>query len=396
MSRRRAWWLAAALVLIASGLRLPLASVGPVLDDIRAAVGLSSAGAGALTTLPLLCFAGAGAAVPALARRVGTESALLLGVLVLAAGIALRAFPQLVPLFAGTLLIGGGIAVANVLVPVLIKREYARPGAMMGVYTAVMTAGAAIGAGLTVPLADGLGSWQAALAVWALLPLVAAASWLPAVRHARSEPSQPPAPPVRLRGDRLAWLLTGVFACQSTLFYATVTWMPDLLQDGGMSHARAGAMLAIAMLLGIPSGLLAPVLAGRMRDQRAILAGAVALWVVGLSGLLVAPIGPAPLWMVVLGLAQGASFSLAMTLVVLRAPDQERATALSGMVQAVGYLLAAAGPLALGALHDATGGWDAVLVAMLVLAAGMLACGLGAARPGTVRGCVSGAPQRAY
>jgi CP family cyanate transporter-like MFS transporter len=396
MPRRHHVGLAVALLLVAFNLRLPLVSVGPVLDDVRDALGLSSTAAGALTTLPLLCFAGAGAAVPALARRVGLETALLLGMLALVAGGALRFVPDAGTLYLGTFVAGVGIAVGNVLLPALVKREFAPPGLMMGLYVAVMTTGAAVATALTVPLERALGTWEAALGAWALPAAVATVAWLPALARARRGAPVPPVPKVRMRGDRLAWLLTGLFAFQSALFYALVAWMPDLLRDAGLSDGRAGAMVSIAMLLGLPGGLLAPIVAGRMTDQRVLVAGSAGLWVAGLAGVLAFPTTLTALWMVLMGIAQGAGFALALVLVVLRSPDGARATALSGMVQSVGYVVAATGPLALGALHDLTGGWDAVLVAMLAITGAMLACGLGAGRPGTVGGRMEPAGRRAY
>jgi CP family cyanate transporter-like MFS transporter len=390
VTRRTPLWLGIALLLIAFNLRTPITSVGPVLDDIRDGVGLSGASAGLLTTLPVLCFCVVGALVPALARRVGEEPALLIGMLVLAVGAALRLDPAVAPLFAGTLLAGVGIAVANVLLPAVIKHDYDRPGTMMGLYTAVLSGSAALAAALTVPLEHGVGSWNRAVALWAIPALAAALAWTPVVLRARrARHAAPPAAPparVRLRGDRLAWLLTGLFAFQSTLFYMSVAWIPDLLRDGGMSDGRAGAMLGLALLLGIPTALLLPMLAGRAHDQRALVLIPFVTWGAAILGLLLDPTGLTPLWMVLVGLGQGAGFSLTLTLVVLRAPDGPHTTALSGMVQALGYAVAGCGPFVLGVIHDVTGGWSVPLITMLGLCVAMLACGLGAGRPGLVRG----------
>jgi CP family cyanate transporter-like MFS transporter len=389
VTRRTPLWLGAALLLVAVNLRMPITAVGPVLDDIRADTGLSSAGAGLLTTLPVLCFCVAGAAVPALARRVGEEPALLLGMLVLALGTALRLDPAVAPLFVGTLLAGAGIAVANVLLPTLIKQDYARPGAMMGLYTAGMSIGGAFAAALTVPLEHGLGSWPRALAFWALPALGAALAWLPVVLRARRADAVERPARVKLWGDRRAWLLTGLFAFQSTLFYMTAAWVPDLLRDGGMSEGRAGTMLGIALLLGIPTALLMPLLTARSRDQTWLVLVPFVAWGAAIAGLLADPVGGAPLWMVLAGLGQGAGFSLTLTLIVLRSPDGAHATALSGMAQALGYVVSASGPLLLGILHDATGTWTLPLIVMLVLCVAMLVCGLGAGRPGQVHGRLS-------
>jgi CP family cyanate transporter-like MFS transporter len=364
-----------------------LTSVGPVLDDLRDDLGLSHAGAGVLTTLPLLCFAAAGAAVPWLARRIGPEVALLAGMVTLAGGAGLRLVPALAPLFLGTFVLGAGIAVANVLMPVVIKREWPRPGAMMGGYVSVMTGGAALAAGLAVPLQDALGSWNASLAIWALPAVAGAIAWAPvarAERRARRDADVIEHVPLTLRHDRLAWSLTGLFAGQSILFYAAIAWLAELLRDGGLSDGRAGTMESLFLVLGIPVALVVPMVATRLTDQRPLVWSMGVLWMLGLVGLIVARTDLVLLWMVLLGVAQGGAFALSMTLVVLRAPDGPSATALAGMVQGIGYVLSAASPLVTGALHDVAGGWTAVLWCLLAVSVVMVAVGLRAAAPGFV------------
>lgn len=379
---------------------MALTSVGPVLDDLSDALGLSHAGAGVLTTLPVLCFAAAGAAVPWVARRVGAELALLAGMIALAAGAGLRLVPALAPLFLGTFVLGAGIALANVLMPVVIKREWASPGPMLGGYVSVMTGGAALAAGLAVPLEEALGSWQASLAVWAIPAAVAALAWLPVAQAERRRRAAAQEierhERLTLRGSRVAWSLVALFGGQSILFYVSVAWLAELLRDGGMNDGRAGAMLSIFLLLGIPFALVMPMLASRVSDQRAMVLAMGTLWAVGFAGLLASRTALAPVWMVALGIAQGGSFSLATTLVVLRAPDGPHATALAGMVQGFGYTAAAAGPLLAGMLHDLTGGWDAVLWAAVAVSVATVAAGLRAGAPGLVRGCRKLARGEAY
>jgi CP family cyanate transporter-like MFS transporter len=191
-------------------------------------------------------------------------------------------------------------------------------------------------------------------------------------------------------------MLTALFGVQSMLFYGSVAWGADILDDAGVGETTAGAMLSVEMIVGIPVALLTPIVAARLRDQRPIIALGVLCWLVGWGGLLVAPGGAALVWMVFLGVAQGVSFALVITLIVLRAPDAAHATALSGMVQGFGYVLAAGGPLAAGALHDVTGSWEASIVAMLALSLVLLACGLPASRAGWVRGRPAGDAQWAY
>jgi CP family cyanate transporter-like MFS transporter len=380
-------WLGAALMLVALNLRLPITSVPPLLDDVRADLGLSVTATGLLTALPVLCFAVVGALAPRLARRWGAELVLLLCIGAIAGGILVRLVPAVAPLFAGTLVLGAGIAIANILVPAVIKRDYARPGGMMGAYAMTLNAGGALGAGLTVPVEHALDApWELALAVWAVPALLAAVAWLPALRFARTTETDEPLPERRppLWRDPLAWQLTGLMGFQSALFYCAVAWIPDILRDTGMSSATAGLMLSIVMLLGLPTSFLMPVLAGRRSDQRTLVAASGLGWLAGIVGLLLWPGTATALWMAIIGLAQGAGIGLALTLMVLRAPDGHVAAALSGMAQSLGYLLAGIAPVLVGLAHDASGGWRLPLALMAAGAIGLLACGLAAARPGLV------------
>jgi CP family cyanate transporter-like MFS transporter len=397
MDRRSPLLLGAALLLIALNLRLPLTAVPPVLDDIRAQLGLSSTASGLLTTLPILCFALAGPAAPGLARRFGDETVLLAGVLVLLAGTAIRIVPDVGPLFLGTLVMGVGIALTNILLPITIRRDFSRPGLMLGLYTMMLGAGATLGAGLTVPAEHAFGDWRWALAAWGVLVAVAAVLWLPATLAARrTEAIEPHPARVTLWRDPVAWQLTAVMALQSTLFYATAAWIPDILRDAGLSSATAGAMLAVFALLGLPTNLVVPSIAARVRDQRLLALATAAMWAAGMLGLLLSPGHLTVVWMVALGLGQGAGIALTLTMILLRAPDAGHASALSGMVQSGGYLVAAAGPLLVGALHDLTGGWTVPLLGLLGCAVALGAFGVAAGRARFVRGRVGGTAQWAY
>jgi CP family cyanate transporter-like MFS transporter len=382
-SRRGAAVLAgAALVLVTLNLRFALAAVPQVLDDIRAALGLSASAAGLLTTLPVLCFGLAAPLAPALARRLGQELIVLGCMVAVVAGIAVRLVPAVAPLFAGTLVLGVGIAVANVLMPSIIKRRFARAGAMMGLYTASFSVAAALAAGLTVPLEEALGDWQWALGAWALPALLACLAWLPLARQGGAAPDPGSDRAVHLRADPVAWLVTGTFALQSALFYALLAWTPDILRAAGLSSGEAGAMVSLSMLCGIPASLLVPAVTVRRAAVVAAVGGG--LWIAGLVGLLLAPGGATALWMVLLGVAQGMGIAYALTLVVLRAPDSRHAAALSGLSQGVGYIVASLLPFLLGALHDLTAGWDVPVLVLVALGTALLGCGLAAARPGMV------------
>jgi CP family cyanate transporter-like MFS transporter len=375
-----------AIVLITINLRLALGSVPPVLDDMRETLGMSTAGAGVLTTVPVLCFGLAAPLAARLARRFGQEALVLAALVAVAIGIALRIAPSLVPVFLGTIVLGAGIAVANVLLPSIIKRRYADPGLMMGLFTASLSISGAMSAAFTVPLEEALGSWRWALAFWVLPIIPAIALWAPDVRRSGSGPTVGSNETVGLRHDRIAWLVTGSFGLQSLLFYTHMSWVPDIFRDAGLTSANAGAMLSISMLVGVPCSLALPIFASRLRDQRLLGVLPATAWALGLAGLLVDPGGLSWLWMALTGVGQGTGVALTLMLVVLRAPDGTSAAALSGMAQGIGYLLAAAGPVAVGALHDLTGGWEWPVALLLVMCACMLACCVGAGRDRFVRG----------
>ncbi|ABG04525.1 major facilitator superfamily MFS_1 [Rubrobacter xylanophilus DSM 9941] len=374
------------VVLAGLNLRASITSVGPVIGGIREDMGLSSGLAGLLTTLPLLAFAAFSSLAPRLAGRFGLSRTLFGGLVLLAAGIALRSLPQEAALFAGTAVLGAAIAAANVLLPGFVKRYFPRRvGPVTGTYITAMNVGAALGAGLSAPLARSAGlGWQGALGVWAVPVLLAVLAWAPLLkeRPERSAPGRAPRGPWR---SALAWQVTLFMGLQSVVFFVSITWLPAILGEGGLSAVGAGWMVSLMQLVGIPATLLVPVLAARMRSQSALAAGAALLSGTGILGLLFlgGPLSSVPV--VLLGLGQGAAISLALTLFALRAADAAGAAALSGMAQTVGYLFAAAGPPLFGALHDATGGWTVPLVVLCLVTGAMLLAGIGAGRDAVVR-----------
>jgi MFS transporter, CP family, cyanate transporter len=378
--------LAVGIVLTGLNLRIAVASVPPILDELRRDLGLSATEAGLLTAAPVLCFGALAPAAPALARRVGAERVLLLALLPILVGVLGRAAGSTLALFAGTLLAGAGVAAANVIVPSVVKGRFARQvGALTGAYVATLTAGAALAAGLTVPLERWLG-WEAALALWAL-PAAVAVVVVSAgvVRDGGSFTARGGVGDVRgLLRDTLAWQVTLYMGLQSLVFYAGLAWLPSILRDNGYGAAAAGTLLALFAVGGIPASLAVPALATRMRDQRLLAAGVAVLEAVALLGLLLAP-GAAIAWVALFALGQGGAFSLALTLMVLRAPDAARGAELSGMAQAIGYSIAAVGPFAIGVLNDWSGGWDLPLAALVAVTGPLLAVGWAAGRARTVR-----------
>lgn len=379
-----------AVAVVAFNLRPALTSVAPVLSEIQRATGLSSAEAGLLTTIPVLAFGAFSPLAPWLGRRFGMEAALVGSLVLLVLGILVRSAPAFGPLFLGTLLVGVAIAIGNVLVPALIKRDFADPRAATGVYSVAMSAGAAVAAGVAVPLDRVVGGWRPELDVWAAPLVVCIVLWAFRLRDAHHDIETTHVGGGLWR-DPMAWQVTAFMGMQSLEFYSMVAWVPTIFEQLGTSATAAGWLLSLAGGASLPSAFLVPVLASSPRRLRVAVMVTVAVDALALGGLIWHPKAAAVLWMILLGLGQGAGLSLALTFIVARAPTPHLAAELSGMSQTVGYLVAGFGPFAVGAMRDASGSWVlplTVLAAILVFA---LAFGLGSTRARPVGSGASGA-----
>ncbi|KUM04919.1 MFS transporter [Chromobacterium subtsugae] len=378
-SRGSALLLLLGLVLVGLNLRPALSSLAPVLAMVSRDTGLTPALAGLLTTLPVACLGLFGPLAPHLARRLGSEKTIALVLALLAAGIALRTQLGVFGLFAGSALAGAGIGVIGVLLPGIVKRDFAsRAGLMTGVYTMALCLGAALAAGFTVPVAEHFGrDWRPALALWALPALLAIAVWWPQLktRHAAA------AGQWQVRGllrDPLAWQVTLFMGLQSSLAYIVFGWLPSILMDRGLSAMEGGLMLSLSTMVQVPASLLVPMLAHRCRNQRPPIAITLLAVIAGLLGMLYAPTGSLLLWAILLGFGQGGLFSTALSLLAHRSPDQHVAAHLSGMAQGIGYMLASLGPFAVGVIRGHShAAWPLAMLFCLIAAAaltvGMLA-----------------------
>lgn len=374
-----------ALLLIAANLRPSLTGVGPLLQTIRDDLALSATAAGILASLPVLIFA-AFAPLARLARQLGAERMLLVGLLVLIAGLLVRSEGHVTTLFLGTVVLATGIASTNVLLPVLIKQRYPeRVPAITTAYATIMGGVAALASGVAVPLAEWLpGGWRSSLASWVLLAVIALIFWLPHARGGKrtgpektaSSTSASPHPPWR---TSTAWQITGFMGLQSTVFYIAVTWFPAILRDAGFSASAAGWQLTLYQVAALLAGLAVPMLIRRFKNQRGLAVCTSSLAALGVLGILFAP-KAATLWMIILGCGSGPSLILALSFMGLRAKNQESAATLSLMAQGIGYLVAAFGPVIFGLAHDYTGGWTIALLGVVAVALGQALFGLGAGR----------------
>ena len=375
-------------------LRGAITSLPPVFPELQASLGLSSATISVLAATPVICFGVVSGFAASLARRAGEERVLLGASIALVAGLIARGAAPGALLFPGTILCSGAIAVMNVLLSSLIKRRWPeRAGFLIGLYITALSAGAIVASLVSVPLWQGTGGSVALTLGWLAAPAaLAVLLWLP---QARSVPRARPTATAAARPARVAvhrhaitWYVTIFMGMQSLLYYATLSWLPTMLRDRGESAAAAGDLLALMGVGNLAVSLFIPMAAQRMRSQVAIVVPTTIAVAGGLAGLLYLPLGGAVAWALILGAGQNAALALAIFFTAARAPDAVAAASLSSLAQAVGYLLASAGPLEVGLLHSATGSWTVPVTVLFVLSGVMLVAGLLAARPGMLPAAV--------
>jgi len=396
--------LVAGVLAIAFNLRAAITSLPPLFPELSSRLHLPPASISVLASLPVLAFGVFSGVAAPLSRRFGEERVLGGAVVLLAAGLLLRGVAPGVLLFPGTALAAAAIALLNVLLPSLVKRRAPeRAGLLIGLYLLSLSAGSILASLIAVPVYnESGGSVPLSLAVWALPALAAAVVWLPQRRY-RTVPRVPsvqpqqlpetqqphersvrPTAPLKVSRYALTWQVTAFMGLQSLTFYAALSYLPTMFRDRGVSAGAAGTLLALTGVGGAVGSLLIPVFAHRARNQRALVAGTVAASAAGLAGAWFAPLGGDVAWVLVLGLGQGASLGLAIFFTMARAPDPRAAASLSGFAQSVGYLVATTGPLAVGFLHSALGGWTVPVVVLLVITGLQLVVGWPAARAVTL------------
>lgn len=390
--RTAAVLLTAGIMVLAVNLRASITSLPPVFPELSAALHLSNDSITVLAAVPVICFGLFSGLGGPLSRSFGEERVLLAALLLLAAGLLLRGALPGSMLFPGTVLAGGAIALMNVLLPSLVKRRSPeRAGLLVGAYLAMLGAGAVVASLIAVPVFKAAGNgpgWPVSLTLglWVVPAVAAAVLWLPQVHyHTRPERVVRPTGP-GVHRHALAWQVGMFMGLQSLSYYATLSWLPTLFRDRGVTAAAAGGLLALMNLGNALTAMVAPAIAHRVKDQRVIIAVTVLAMAAGLLGSQYAPTGSAVAWVLLLGFGQGASLGLAIFFTMARAPDPVTAASLSGFAQGSGYLIAAAGPLAVGFLHTATGGWTVPVLALLGALCLQLWAGLLAGREVTLPG----------
>ncbi|WP_130340112.1 MFS transporter [Streptomyces sp. BK022] len=374
------------IVLAALNLRPAITSLGALLEEVRDGLGMSGGVAGLLTSVPPLCFALFGATAPRLARRFGPGAVVCAGMTAITAGLLIRPYiGSTAGFLAASALALMGIAVSNVLMPVIVKRWFPdRVGTMTGLYSMALALGTAVAAAVTVPVTGALGGhWQSGLAVWAVLAAIAVLPWLPLVRERVPAPVPVPGaeagPRLRIARSRTAWALAVFFGLQATAAYITMGWMPQIFRDAGVPAGTAGVLLAVTMVMGVPLAFVIPRVASRLPHQGPIVLVLGACGLAGYAGLYLAPAAGAWAWAVLLGVANCA-FPLALTMVGMRARTGPGVAQLSAFAQSTGYLLSIPGPLLVGVLYQRSGGWGVPIALMAALMLPQMAVGFLAGR----------------
>ncbi|MCD7437981.1 CynX/NimT family MFS transporter [Streptomyces lincolnensis] len=411
MPAPRAWavrLVVVGIVLSALNLRPAITSLGALLEEVRDGLGMSGSVAGLLTSMPPLCFALFGGLAPRLARRFGPAAVVCAGMLAITTGLLVRPYAGSTAGFlAASALALMGIAVSNVLMPVIVKRWFPdRVGSMTGLYSMAVALGTAAAAAVTVPMTDALGgSWQPGLALWAVLAATAVVPWVPLVRDrgatpderdtassAGRAPASPPgrspareeaAPTVRITRSRTAWALAVFFGLQATAAYITMGWMAQIFRDTGVPASTAGLLLAVTMVMGVPLAFVIPRLATRLPHQGPIVVALGVCGLAGYAGLYLAPAAGAWAWALLLGIANCA-FPLALTMVGMRARTGVGVAKLSAFAQSTGYLISIPGPLLVGVLYQSSGGWGLPIALMTALMIPQMVVGVLAGRNRTV------------
>lgn len=369
----------AAIAIIALNLRPSISGVGPLISEIRLDTGLSNTLLGMLTTLPVLAFGIFSVLTPLFTRRLGTEGTMAFALTILTAGILLRVIPDFFALYLGTLILGIGIALGNVLLPGIVKKKFPKKfGLVTGIYSSMLGIGAAIAAGISVPLSENAGlGWRWSLGAWAILSFIAFLVWYPqlsenipavARRNLRSSIKE-------LGKSRIAWMVAIFVGLQSLTFYTIIAWLPEILQERGMNASTAGWMLAMVQGTGVIGTFVFPAWASKRQRQRLPVVILVLIEMVSLAGLMIPTLFLTPLLVSILGFSLGGSFGMALLFIGIRTRGTDSANELSGMAQSVGYTLAATGPALFGGIYDLSQNWLIPLIFLFLIAFAKLATG---------------------
>ncbi|NKC69201.1 CynX/NimT family MFS transporter [Vagococcus fluvialis] len=381
MKRKMNYLLLLGIIMIATNLRAPITSVGPLVGTITNSLNLTGAQAGLITTLPLIAFAIISPIAPKLARKFGTETTILGALILIILGLSIRYLPFISTLFLGTAILGCGIAIGNVLIPSIVKQEFQnQSGLVTGIYSVSMNLTGAIASGVSIPLIEKLGwTWNQAFSLWIILAALALLAWLPQLKNKKATPEVNVVDTNNsIWHSSLAWSVSLFMGIQSFIFYVLVAWLPEMLISQGIPSSKSGGMLSLLQLTLLPTTFIIPIIAEKRPNQKSLVVISFTLFTLGISGLMFSSLAVISLSIIAIGIAGGIAFSLSMMFFNLRTSTPKEAADLSGMAQSIGYILAAVGPFLFGLLHDLTNNWQSSLFLLIGMTIILLFVGLDA------------------
>lgn len=381
MKQKMNYLLLLGIIMIATNLRAPITSVGPLVGTITNSLNLTGAQAGLITTLPLIAFAIISPIAPKLARKFGTETTILGALILIILGLSIRYLPSISTLFLGTAILGCGIAVGNVLIPSIVKQEFQnQSGLVTGIYSVSMNLTGAIASGVSIPLIEKLGwTWNQAFSLWIILAALALLAWLLQLKNKKATPEVNVVDTNNsIWHSSLAWSVSLFMGIQSFIFYVLVAWLPEMLISQGIPSSKSGGMLSLLQLTLLPTTFIIPIIAEKRPNQKSLVVISFTLFTLGISGLMFSSLAVISLSIIAIGIAGGIAFSLSMMFFNLRTSTPKEAADLSGMAQSIGYILAAVGPFLFGLLHDLTNNWQSSLFLLIGMTIILLFVGLNA------------------
>lgn len=389
MKKRESLLVILGILFISFNLRAPITAVGSIVEMIQEEYALSNAVAGFITTLPLIAFAVVSPFVAKISGSLGHARTMMMGLAFILVGEVIRSYTGAGGLFIGTAIIGIGIAIGNVIIPAIIKLYFSeKVGIVTSIYTSGMCIFAAVGAGISVPLAKGMDlGWKNALASWFILTLITVLIWMPQVAKKQIKVSgmQKNGSKTCIWKSKLAWWVTLYMGTQSLLFYSLVAWLPTIVTSKGMSDSFAGSMALLFQLMAIPATLLIPTLCDKFNDQRILV---IVTCIIYALGMLLFLLGQTQLVIIIavicMAIGMGGSISLSIAFISLRSPTPARASELSGMSQSAGYLFAALGPIVTGLIFDIQSSWTIPMLIFIALIGFLTFCGMFAGHNKTV------------
>ncbi|WP_412518418.1 CynX/NimT family MFS transporter [Staphylococcus simulans] len=373
-SLRDSWLIVLAMVFVASTLRAPLTSVGPVIDQIKDALSINNSVAGILTTIPLLIFGIVSPFVSKVSSRLTMSKTVFFSTILVIIALIVRVSGGFPVFILGTVLLGVGIAFGNVVLPSYVKWKFPlQIGLMTGLYSGTMNFTAGLGGGLSFPLSEA-GTYRLSLAFWLLFAIIAIILWIPQMlsgtkqeKAMLAEAAKEEKKLFKISRSKLAWMVAFMMGFQSMIFYTVVAWVPSILVDRGVDQSTAGYLLMLNQFAQVPMTFIFPILASRMKNQKLLVTIVSAFFIIGFALFFSQSFTLLIIGMILAGFGMGSGFSLCMTFFSIRARTSDGSIALSGFGQSIGYFVAAIGPFLIGLLHDVTGSWISGIIALVTM-----------------------------